>query len=301
LKVLLADGRAHPAAAEGAALRYAAACGHVDAVQALLADPRVDPADFANAAIRRAARAGHVPVVRALLSDRRVNPRAVRHDALQNAALLGHADVFRLLLDDARVDPAADNDALVAAATCGGNVEVVRAVLLDPRMDVGAAAREALLAAVRGNHAEVVAMLLADARVCVHLDSFVRMLNEGVTYDHGGVVQVLLQHTAWEPPGACLAANLLTAVYYGCTAALSVLLCDARVDPSASGNSAVWVACDRGHSNVAKQLVADPRVEVGSPLLGFAACRNKATHDVVSAAYRWRRRRPWLRACGNEC
>jgi hypothetical protein len=92
-----------PAHCDNWPLRWAAANGHVEAVNTLLQDPRVDPAAKDNCAVEWAASNGHLEVVRLLLADKRVDPSVSGQRSIRLAVERGHTAVARLLLQDPRV------------------------------------------------------------------------------------------------------------------------------------------------------------------------------------------------------
>jgi hypothetical protein len=77
LQLLLADGRADPAARKSSALRHASRRGFFGCVHTLLNDGRADPGARGCEALREATRAGHADIVRVLLKDGRVDPGMV--------------------------------------------------------------------------------------------------------------------------------------------------------------------------------------------------------------------------------
>lgn len=87
------------------ALSIAARRGQVRVVRLLLADGRADPAAYRNSPLSNAARNGHIWVVRALMADSRVDPSFDDDYAIQCAAKENHLHVVRLLLQDPRVNP----------------------------------------------------------------------------------------------------------------------------------------------------------------------------------------------------
>jgi hypothetical protein len=110
VQLLLADGRADPAAHDSVALQHAGvldderegSLARLEAVvHVLLADGRADPAAQASMVLYTAVRLGYVNLVRDLLLDGRANPR----EALVVAAWRGHVDTVRVLLADGRADP----------------------------------------------------------------------------------------------------------------------------------------------------------------------------------------------------
>lgn len=88
VRILLRYG-ADPTVASSAALRCAAAEGHIAVVQLLLTETACDPGAFASEALYLAAFGGHVETLRVLAAD----PRASRADAVVHARARGAGGV----------------------------------------------------------------------------------------------------------------------------------------------------------------------------------------------------------------
>lgn len=214
--LLLARG-ADPAAQSHAAIKAAAAAGHLTVVERLLADRRVEPGAGKSQALRLGATNGHSAVIERLLRDPRVHAGACNNEALRLAAAHGHVAVVSVLLASAAVDPAAERSEALWAAAKNGHNSVVALLLADGRVDAGAADNRALRCAAAAGHAAVVEQLLA-AR--------------GVN------------------PGAANSDALRTAAARGDAAVVAQLLATRRVNPSADGSAALRAAAEGGHEAV---------------------------------------------------
>jgi hypothetical protein len=118
LRVLLAEETVNPFAtsALSEALMDAAYWGHVGIVWLLLADGRADPAANDSLVLSHAVDSGHVApervhrelrIVQLLLADGRADPAASHSAALGVAARRGRTDFLLALLADGRADPTA--------------------------------------------------------------------------------------------------------------------------------------------------------------------------------------------------
>ena len=181
--------------------------------------------------------------------------------ALLHAADAGHVDVIAALLADGRADPAAKNGVVLCTVAQQTHISVVRAVL-------GAALR---LAAQRG-HVDVVAAFLADGRA---------------------------------DPAADFSGALRYAAYNGHVDVILALLADGRADPAVELHDRIFHAAHTGHTTILQALLEDERM--CAELRGArsyarrAYARNQgfpALWRCLGRLWRWRQRRPWLRAGG---
>jgi ankyrin repeat protein len=263
----------------GISLRYATMRGDVEIVRLLLADGRARPVESGaiRDAIQGAVGSDRSSVLQLLLAHNATDTKMFPADILSTAVARGLSDVVNQLLLDPRVHPgAADNAAVHSAATCG-QVDIMDRLLRDPRVDAGAGDGRALIDAVRSGRGAVVARLLADPRV---------------------------------DAGARSNAALRVAASMACDVIVRLLLAstDPRVDPTAGGHAAVWLAgqsvfpgpdAPAQVSRVVSALLADPRVD---PVLvvrdrpRVLSAQQACVMAGVIVAFRWRRRRAWIRA-----
>lgn len=250
----------NPGADDSAALRLAAAKGHVEVVKILLADSRVNAGAMRSAALRWACAAGVKSTVAILLLDPRVNPAddAANGGALGYAAQAGHLDVVDILLEDERVKPGAGYNAALRAASARGHASVVARLLslpasagIDPRACDCAALRDA----AANGHTAAVAALLEDGR-CLDDVQLGRSLADAAAAGHAQVVTALMTHEA-------------------AAAALS----------PASVHAALTNAADGGYTGIATALLAHPHCcEKVHAVAGAADAKAKELAASVATA-----------------
>jgi hypothetical protein len=179
---------------------------------------------------------------------------------LRDAACRGYVEFVRAQLADWRADPAAGHSAALRGAALRGYEGAVRALLADGRADPTACDSIALREA---KDTAVVELLLADGRA---------------------------------DPAARNSAALWYATRYGCLGKVRALLADGRADPAAKDSKALRCAAYLGDVNAVRVLLADGRADP-STILGASSVVSPAVQSALRRAVRWRRRRPWLRAC----
>ena len=255
VKLLLADSRIDPSARSNYCVAYASEKGHLEVVKLLLADPRVDPSDDKNEALIQAARNGHLEVVKLLLAD-------PRDWALVQSAV-GSSSVYRTELAKAnssrpRVNPNAEKNKAIFLASENKHSEVVRLLLKRCHLSDFLFIHDLL----RRDHIQIVKILLEKP---LNLDFYLRnrIFDWASSYGHLEIVKSLLNRSKELSIDPSFDKNsaIRSASEKGHSEVVKLLLADPRVDPSDKHNDAIRSASEKGHSEVVKLLLADPRVD----------------------------------------
>ena len=209
-------------------------------------------------------------LIKSLLEDGRCDPSAEENEALYVACESGHGEYVKLLLADPRVDPSListdqTKHTPLAIACKRGHENIVRILLADGRCDPGADDNIALYQACTYNRVEIVCMLLADPLVSPTAPNpddpngygFNDVLCVACGFGHAHIVRALLDDPRIDP-SVQDSNNELPLVYAaqcGSTKVVAMLLSDARVNPGALSNAAMYAACSKGRVAVVELLM----------------------------------------------
>jgi hypothetical protein len=269
VRLLLADGRADPAARNNDAIVCSSANGHAAVVRLLLEDGRADPAALGSLSIHQSVHHCHADVVRLLLADGRADPTADDDYALRESSARGYASVLQLLLEDGRADPTAQKNEAIRVSSKNGHPEVVRLLLADGRADPAFTVRNipstsAICIGSRRGRAEVVRSLLADGRVDPAVGGSAS-IRDTCRRSCTGMVHLLLDD---DPTGR---NDHTIGARYCCedAAVMRLLLDDGRADPTTGNNIAIRRSSGDGHDGVVRLLLEDGRADP-------TACNNDA-------------------------
>jgi ankyrin repeat protein len=125
--------------------------GKADVVRVLLADGRANPAAEKNYAFSEAVEKNYIEIVAMLLLDKRADPRVGFYTACKK----GHIEIVRLLLNDSRVDATVGDNQAIKIASRNGHLLVVSLLTLVRGTDLHAA----LKSAIDANQNEIVTLL----------------------------------------------------------------------------------------------------------------------------------------------
>jgi hypothetical protein len=122
------------------------------------------------------------------------------------------------------------------------------------------------------------------------------VLCEAAAQGRVSVVRSLLRDDHVEP-AAWSSRALRTAAFKGHATVVRALLADGRSDPAVHESAALRDAAFNGDHAVVRALLADGRADPAAimPAAIMPPVREH-TRQLIQAAVRWRRRRPWLRA-----
>jgi ankyrin repeat protein len=261
----------------GTPLLLALSQGHAEVAKYLLEEGAdVTLADeVENTALYQAVGRGNGEFVRLLLSRSKAELNVRGQDGMTPLLLAlsqGHAEVAKYLLEagaDATLADEVGNTALYQAVG-RGNGEFVRLLLSRSKADLnvrGQGGMTPLLLALSQGHAEVVKYLLeAGADSTLADEAGNAALHQAAGDGHGEIVRLLLSHSkaGLNVRGQDGRTPLLLALCQGHAEAVKYLLeagADATLADEA-GNAALHQAAGRGHGEIVRLLLSQPKAEL---------------------------------------
>lgn len=239
----------------GLPLRTAAIHGWVHAIKYLLSTSSVDPNARPRAglsALSNATRYGHIEVIRLLLKDRRTNVHLDDEDALCEAAKRGHLDIVKLLLK-CGANPGLIHSFPFRVACANGHIEVARLLAKDSRIKIDACDGEALMSTCFYGASDLVSALLRCRTVDPCIDGC-KAIRIALERGHLEAARILLADHRIPPSAA--SSLLISAASSGLSEIVDELLKSGRASASASDQTAIRVACARGHTRTVELLLA---------------------------------------------
>jgi ankyrin repeat protein len=242
------------------AWRVAVIRGSVKVMKILLR--YLDPSSHNNAAIKNTVKVGKVEMAKLLLQDERTDPGANENEVLCIAIKNDKFEVMKILLR--YLDPSSHDNAAIKNTVRAGKVEMARLLLQDERTNPGANENEALCIAIKNDEFELMNILLQQKGIDpsafnnIALRTAILTTNTHSTFNS---VTILLNDARVDPT-----ANnhelLMFAFSRNRYASAIHLIKDGRIDPSVDNNAALFVAIDTyGDTELVRLLLADLRVD----------------------------------------
>lgn len=237
------------------ALYIAALNGHLEVVKLLLKQPSIE----INKAQQNgftplivAAQSNHIEVLKLLLARKNIMINSVtdkKNSALYMAAQNGHSAVVKLLLDQPEIiinQPDINEVTPLGVASHKGHLEVVKLLLNRDETDINKANRfgaTPLYESCDENHMAITSLLLKNPKINVNQannDNWTP-LHIGTQKNNIGTVKLLLEHSE----------------------------IDVNITTENGGSTALYIAAQLGHDQIAKLLLAQPKIDVERPNIAF--------------------------------
>ncbi|MDF2576558.1 MAG: hypothetical protein K0S74_42 [Chlamydiales bacterium] len=227
-----------------AAICEASHNGQLSIVKELMLDPRVDPSANHSFALRLASRYGYVSIVKELLQDPRVDPAAVNNESIRLAMEQNHVSTVKELLGNTKVNPFVDME-LIEKIIKKGFFEIVELLLCNLQKE--------------SFNGEDKKSQSSNSYFQSPLDLKKNILKYSIEMKDSHLLEFLLK-TNYVNPTVNEHVAIRYASHLGNELAVTQLMADVRIDPSAKSNSALKCAIDRAHTNIAQLLLKDKRV-----------------------------------------
>ncbi|KAI8847910.1 hypothetical protein BC829DRAFT_395409 [Chytridium lagenaria] len=212
-------------------------------------------------------------------------------ECLKTACAVGNIKIMYMLLNDRRLNlnPSLHENVAFINATTNGHLHVSQSLLAHPRFDYFAGEACALEQAVKRGCLESIRLLLADSRSDPQRSSR-RIFEMAVSTGQIELVKLLLYDERFDPFISENYFAIVAAAQGGHARLLEMLILDGRLQNSRGTDAALIAACELGHEEAVKTIVAhvsdlDPSKHRN---LALARCTSVPCAEVLISHQRFR-------------
>ncbi|PRP79975.1 putative ankyrin repeat-containing protein [Planoprotostelium fungivorum] len=242
-----------------------------------LAKDIVDPSFCNNWPIVQAARKNSVESVRSLLRSGRVDPHVENNWAIRNAINMGNLEMLKLLCQHGGADNFVPSVEELSGCACLNRVDVFREIHSQFKVDWSMNDNQILKVAASSGAEELVLMLLENHQV-VQRGGLTTAFLSSLDGNHLELSCLLSSFEEFDAQGSSF-LGLLAAIKNGNAEAVSLILCDDRIDVSTTLSSQ-----PHGHFQLLRAAIVSRHEHTISLLLDQTSI-DFLTNDAINHAF----------------